>query len=138
MHDNRFGGHWALSAAKPYWPGLFAFHITEYSGICTVTNSPKKCPVGDIAFIIKTTSGNRFRGKQLFTDGKWRNVGGELIGNDLLLKGGGWDWVMTRRAEDRPIDAAQSATAAPDQPEGSRSKSPEPGSAIRRSFFRRS
>jgi hypothetical protein len=138
MHDSRFDGQWTLSAAKPFWPGEFAFHVTEYVGMCTVTNSPQKYHVGDVMFIIKTTSGNRFRGKQLFTNGKWCELQGELIGNDLRLNGGGWGWVMTRRAEDQPIDDARPTIAASDQPEEARSKSSGPGRAIRRFVFRQS
>jgi hypothetical protein len=44
-------------------------------------------------------SASSFKGRQIFTDGRWVEVSGQLSGDGqtLTMLGGGFRWVMRRR-----------------------------------------
>lgn len=74
----------------------YAFRIDGLVGIATISNS-STYRVGEPMLRFQLTSPTTFRGAQIFTDGQWYAVTGELLGDDVMrMEGGGFVWNMTR------------------------------------------
>lgn len=74
----------------------YGFELSGKVGNATLSNS-SAFAVGDIILKIDKISGVRFTGAQMFTDGRWYSVSGELEDSETLqLIGGGYSWQMRR------------------------------------------
>lgn len=91
----------------------YGFKIQGKTGIATQSNSPKFKP-GDVILRIDSVSGQTFRGTQIYTDGVWRPVTGQLANGTLRISGPTSSWVMTRTstgsADQGKVAAAQKTT----------------------------
>ena len=88
---SRLDGNWLSQEHK------FGFNINGKIGIATLSNS-SKYRVGEIMLRIEQIEGSSFSGSQIFTDGNWNSVDGQLIEENVLrLKGGGYVWTMNRQ-----------------------------------------
>jgi hypothetical protein len=72
-----FNGAWFSSQYN------FGFRIEGKIGRATKSNSPKFAP-GDIILNIDSLSENKFQGHQMYTDGNWYKVSGELLDAQTL------------------------------------------------------
>jgi hypothetical protein len=88
----------------------YGFRLAGNAGTATQTNSPKFKP-GDVILQITSRSGNSFQGQQLFRDGRWKPVTGNLVNPATLqMQEGKFRWMMTRQ------QGAQVASAPAVQP----------------------
>jgi hypothetical protein len=94
----------------------YGFKIQGKTGIATQSNSPKYAP-GDVILRIDSVSGQTFRGSQIYTDGVWRQVTGQLANGTLRISGPTSSWVMTRvstgSADQGKVAAAPTKTQSP-------------------------
>jgi hypothetical protein len=75
----------------------YGFRIEGGSGVATISNSSKFKP-GDRILRMDSVSGKSFRGQQMYADGRWQPVTGELVdGQTLKMQGGSYVWSMSRR-----------------------------------------
>ncbi len=85
-----FNGEW-LSQEFAY-----AFEIANRIGVVTLPSS-SATRVGDIVLVITFVDGNKFNGRQIFSNGSIQDVIGQLVDPDTLsMVGGGLSWSMTR------------------------------------------
>lgn len=75
----------------------YAFNIKETTGLAAISNSPHFTS-GDAILSIQELSGSTFKGKQMFSDGQWYEISGDVVdGHTMRLSGGGFNWSMSRR-----------------------------------------
>lgn len=75
----------------------YAFRIEGVVGIATISNSPNY-RAGEPMLRFQPTSATTFRGTQIFTDGQWYEVVGQLLDDGTMrMEGGGFVWDMVRR-----------------------------------------
>jgi hypothetical protein len=85
-----FNGEWLCDQY------VYAVSISGRVGTVTLPNATGY-KVGDAMLTILTWEGNRFNGRQRFTDGSIQDIIGRLIERDtLLMAGGGFIWSLTR------------------------------------------
>jgi hypothetical protein len=88
-----FNGTWFSSQYN------FGFRIDGRIGRATKSNSPKFAP-GDIILHIESLSENQFQGQQMYTDGNWYKVSGELLdAQTLKIRDNSSMHTMSRQAE---------------------------------------
>ncbi len=89
--DRTFDGEWYSNQYG------YGFRINDVVGIATSSNNSKFEP-GDQILHLDSKSASGFRGRQLFTNGRWYAVTGTLTpeGN-LEMTGGNHDWTMVRK-----------------------------------------
>lgn len=88
---NSFDGIWFSDQYR------YGFRIEGKLGIATVSNSPSFSP-GDPILRFERVSDVAFRGDQIFANGKWYQISGQLIDQRTLrMEGGGLVWTMSRR-----------------------------------------
>ncbi len=86
---NHFNGEWYSHDYK------YSFRINGKEGVATLSNSPNY-RVGDLMLRIDSFDGALYHGQQIFTDGKWHNVTMQLLPNEIVMKGSGYNWKMVR------------------------------------------
>ena len=88
----KFSGEWYNPQYK------YAFQLDGRIGVATLSNSPKY-QAGDVVLQINFLGESSFQGRQVFTDGLWYNVTGQLRNGDsnLFMEGGGYTWVMVKQ-----------------------------------------
>lgn len=99
MTCERFNGHRVLFSAKPFLPAIYSFRVTGGKGICTKTNAPGVYDAGDLIFQIEESWGDRFRARQIFSDGKFYSCSGVLSNDEMRLQEDTWEWVMIRTGD---------------------------------------
>lgn len=87
-----FDGEWYSGQYR------YAFSIAGRVGRATLSNAPNVYLPGDVMLSINQISDGGFSGQQIFTNGAWRPVTGQIIDqNTLQMSSGGLTWMMTRR-----------------------------------------
>jgi hypothetical protein len=86
-----FDGEWWSPKHK------YGFDLRSGLGKATISNSAKFAP-GDRILRIERVANRRFYGEQVFTNGAWVKVSGQLLDQERLeMNGGGLIWVMEKR-----------------------------------------
>ncbi len=89
--DTKLDGYWFSDEHK------YALKIDGFEGVAVLSNSSRYSP-GDVMLRFRSTSETTISGQQIFTNGAWVGIEGELVGPDTLeLRGGGYTWRMIRR-----------------------------------------
>ncbi len=84
-----FDGEWHCPDYK------YSFQIRGKEGVATLSNSPNY-KVGENILRIDSFDGTNYHGQQIFTDGKWHKVTLQLLTNEIVMKGSGYNWKMVR------------------------------------------
>jgi Caspase domain len=86
-----FDGHWY----SPEWK--YGYRLRDGIGIASSTNSPK-FKVGDVIIRIRAVGSKTFEGQQVYRDGRWYHIRGELRSDGRIYIDGekNVSWFMTR------------------------------------------
>lgn len=75
----------------------YAFKIKGDEGVAVLSNSAKYSP-GQLMLKIRSFKDGRLIARQIFTDGRWYDVNGHLVSENILeLRGENFIWRMHRR-----------------------------------------